>query len=78
MVFSFVNFLILLDEEIKKKTVEQLVKARKKVQNHTVLYKERLKKLRETIDKYKDEICALQSQCSSSTLRWLINIKSPQ
>ncbi|VVC28917.1 YEATS [Cinara cedri] len=56
-------------EEIKKNTVNQLVKARKKVQDLTVLYKERLKKLRETIDKYKDEICALQSQCSSSTLR---------
>lgn len=62
-------FLFLVDEEIKKNTVDQLVKARKKVQEHTVLYKERLKKLRETIDKYKDEICALQSQCSSSTLR---------
>lgn len=61
--------LSLLDEEIKKKTVDELIVARKKVQSHTVLYKERLKKLRETIDRYKDEICALQSQCSSSTLR---------
>lgn len=33
------------------------------------MYKERLKQLRETINKFKDEICALQSQCSSSTLR---------
>lgn len=58
-----------LDETIKKKTVEKMIKSRKRVQEHTVMYKERLKKLRETINKFKDEICALQSQCSSSTLR---------
>lgn len=60
---------ILIDEEIKTKTVAKLIKSRKRVQEHTVMYKERLKKLRETINKFKDEICALQSQCSSSTLR---------
>lgn len=56
-------------ERIKKTTVEKMIKSRKRVQEHTVMYKERLKKLRETINKFKDEICALQSQCSSSTLR---------
>lgn len=65
-------FLSLLDEVTKKKTVEKLIKSRKKVQEYTVMYKERLKKLRDTINKFKDEICALQSQCSSSTLKWLI------
>lgn len=61
--------LIFLDEIVKRKTVDKIIKARKRVQEHTVMYKERLKKLRETINKFKDEICALQSQCSSSTLR---------
>jgi len=58
-----------VDERIKKTTVEKMIKSRKRVQEHTVMYKERLKKLRESINKFKDEICALQSQCSSSTLR---------
>jgi len=59
----------LLDENVKKTTVNKIIKARKRVQEHTAMYKERLKKLRDTINKFKDEICALQSQCSSSTLR---------
>lgn len=59
----------MLDETIKKTTVDKLKKSRKRVQEHTIMYKERLKKLRETINKYKDEICAMQSQCSSSALR---------
>lgn len=62
-------FMFLIDEIIKKTTIDKIKKSRKKVQEHTVMYKERLKKLRETINKFKDEICALQSQCSSSTLR---------
>lgn len=66
--FNFVLY-ILLDEDVKKDTVKQLLQARKKVQEHTIMYKERLKRLREHVNKYKDEICALQSQCSSSTLR---------
>jgi len=61
--------ILLLDEVAKKTTVNQIIKARKRVQEHTIMYKERLKKLRDTINKFKDEICALQSQCSSSTLR---------
>lgn len=59
---------LLLDEEVKKTTLYQIIKARKKVQEHTVMYKERLKKLREAINKCNDENCAQQSQCSSSTL----------
>lgn len=59
----------LLDENVKKTTLDQILKARKKVQEHTALYKDRLKKLREAINKYNDEIYAMQSQCSSSTLR---------
>lgn len=60
---------IFIDETTKKETLEKIVNSRQRVQEHTVMYKERLKKLRENINKYKDEICALQSQCSSSTLR---------
>jgi len=47
---------------VKKKTLEKINKSRKIVQEYTVLYKERLKMLRENINKYKNEICALQSQ----------------
>lgn len=64
----FIN-VFLLDEELKKTTLKKMIKSRKRVQEHTLMYKERLKLLRETINKFKDEICALQSQCSSSTLR---------
>lgn len=60
--------LFLTDEEIKKTTVDDLIKARKKVQEHIVMYKNRLKALRTSIDHYKNEITALNSQCSSSTL----------
>lgn len=62
------HIILLLDEAVKKTTLDQILKARKKVQEHTALYKERLKKLREAINKYNVEICAMQSQCSSSTL----------
>lgn len=60
--------IFLLDEDIKKETLTKIMSARKKVQEHTVMYNERLKKLREAINKYSDEICALQSQCCSSSL----------
>lgn len=66
--FYLLSIKHVLDETEKKETLDKIMKARKRVQEQTALYKNRLVNLRKTIDTFQNEIYALQSQCCSSSL----------